>query len=171
VPKPPSKVLVIDASVARAAGTSENPISSATRRFLDSVLEVCHRMALTTPIREEWRRHQSKFAKRWRLAMYARKKIVVLQEVEDHALEARILDTGHTDEQRQAMLKDIPLIMAALQADYIVVSRDENARTLFQMEELNAITWVNPVFEPDRVREWLEQGAPAIEEWKLGHQA
>ena len=170
MPKPPSKVLVIDASVARAAGTSENPTSGATRRFLDSVLEVCHRMALTTPIREEWRRHQSKFTKRWRLAMYARKKIVVLQESADPSLTARILDTGHNDEDRRAMLKDIPLIVAALQADRIVVSRDDNARVLFQVRELNAITWVNPVDEPERVREWLEQGAAEIEEWKLGQQ-
>lgn len=102
--------------------------------------------------------------------MYARKKIVVLQESADPSLTARILDTGHNDEDRRAMLKDIPLIVAALQADRIVVSRDDNARVLFQVRELNAITWVNPVDEPERVREWLEQGAAEIEEWKLGQQ-
>lgn len=66
------------------------------------------------------------------------------------------------------MLKDVPLISAARQADGIVVSRDENARALFDVRELSDITWVNPVSEPDRVKEWLEQGAPEVEEWRLG---
>lgn len=125
-------------------------------------------MALTPAIREEWRRHQSKFARRWRLAMYAKKKIVFLQGGEDPGLEARILRTSRNDEQRQAMLKDVPLIQAALQADYIVISRDENARALFQIRELSAITWVNPVSAPERILEWLREGAPSVDEWRLG---
>jgi hypothetical protein len=125
-------------------------------------------MALTPAIREEWRRHQSKFARRWRLAMYAKKKIVLLEEGQDPGLVDRILRTSRNDEQRQAMLKDVPLIRAALQADYIVVSRDENARELFQIRELSTITWVNPVSEPERILGWLREGAPAVDEWKLG---
>jgi hypothetical protein len=147
---------------------SENPVSGATRQFLESVLEICHRMALTAPIREEWRRHQSKFAKRWRVAMYAKKKIIVLRGDVDAGLRARIIRTSRTDERSQAILKDLPLIEAALQADHIVVSRDENARALFQIRELSTITWVNPVNEPERVLGWLEEGAPEVEEWKLG---
>jgi hypothetical protein len=168
MPRGVSRVLVIDASIARSAGVSENRVSSATRQFLESVLEICHRMALTEPIRDEWRRHQSKFAKRWRLAMYAKKKIILLQGIADTGLEDRILRTSRNEEQRQAMLKDIPLIQTALRADYIVVSRDENARVLFQIRELSPITWVNPVSEPGLVLAWLEGGAPAIDEWKLG---
>jgi hypothetical protein len=125
-------------------------------------------MALTPAIREEWRRHQSKFARRWRLAMYAKKKIVLLEEGQDPGLEDRILRTSRNDEQRQAMLKDVPLIWAALQADSIVVSRDVNARALFQIRELSTITWVNPVSEPERILGWLWEGAPAVDAWKLG---
>jgi hypothetical protein len=99
--------------------------------------------------------------------MYAKKKIVVLQGG-DPGLEDRILRTSRNDEQRQAMLKDLPLIHAALRADYIVVSRDENARALFQIRELSTITWVNPVDRPERILRWLEEGAAPIEEWKLG---
>jgi len=100
--------------------------------------------------------------------MYAKKKIVLLQETEDPGLEDRILSTSRNDGQRQAMLKDVPLIQAALKADYIVVSRDENARALFQIRELSTITWVNPVSEPERILAWLGEGAPAVDEWKLG---
>jgi hypothetical protein len=125
-------------------------------------------MVVTPAILEEWRRHQSKFARRWRLAMYAKKKIVLLPGGEDPELEDRILRTGRDHEQRQVMLKDIPLIHAALQSDGIVVSRDENARAFFQIRELSSITWVNPVSEAERVLEWLGEGAPAADAWKLG---
>jgi hypothetical protein len=168
VPNAKSKVLIIDASVARSAGISENPVSSSTRRFLYAVLEICHRMALTPAIRDEWSRHQSKFAQRWRLAMYAKKKTVVLEAREDAGLRARILGTSRTNEQSHAMLKDMPLVEAALQTDHIVVSRDEDARAFFQIRELSTITWVNPVAEPERVLQWMEQGAPAVDEWRLG---
>ncbi|HEV2689742.1 MAG TPA: hypothetical protein VGV35_14365 [Bryobacteraceae bacterium] len=68
------------------------------------------------------------------------------------------------------MLKDLHLVEAALGAEDIVVSMDENARMLFAVRELREIMWVNPVREPQRVLDWLEQGAPTVDEWKLGHQ-
>lgn len=162
----PSRLLVIDASVARAAGLSEDAVSSASRHFLNLVLDICHRMVLTEPIRDEWRRHQSKFAKQWRLSMYAKKKIVLLPSDDDPRLTRRILDATHPNDH-PAALKDIPLLVAARHADRIVVSRDDNARVMFHIRELGAIMWVNPITEPDRVREWLEQGAPEVQAWKL----
>ena len=65
--------------------------------------------------------------------------------------------------------KDVHLIEAALNADRIVASLDENARMLFHTAELNVVTWVNPVSERLRIRAWLEEGAPPVDEWKLGH--
>ena len=47
--------------------------------FLQAVLDVCHRMVLTAPIREEWNKHQSRFARTWRVSMMARKKIEVVR--------------------------------------------------------------------------------------------
>jgi len=67
--------------------------------------------------------------------MYARRKIVLLPERDDTGLTERILNANHPSDQ-QAALKDIPLIIAARQADGIVVSRDDNAKALFQMTEL-----------------------------------
>jgi hypothetical protein len=37
------------------------------------------------------------------------------------------------------------------------------------MAELNVITWVNPVAERVRIQGWLEEGAPPVDDWKLGH--
>jgi hypothetical protein len=118
-------------------------------------------VAITTEIGEEWRRHQSKVTRRWRVAMYARKKLVFLQ----------VPTFGHGPLEREAILKDAHLIEAALSADRIVASLDEHARTLFQTSELNVVTWVNPVSERARIKAWLEEGAPPVYEWKLGRYA
>src|ERR1700694_5328998 len=69
-----SRLLVVDASVVRAAGRSDNPVSSRTWFFLESVRVICHRVAVNPKIREEWWRHQSRVADGWRRAMYARRK-------------------------------------------------------------------------------------------------
>ena len=71
-----SRVLVIDASIARAAGeVSMHPTSRDCREFLQAVLRLAHRMAMTARIQEEWNKHQSNFARRWRTAMVARRRI------------------------------------------------------------------------------------------------
>jgi hypothetical protein len=162
-----SKVLVIDASVAHAAGVSEAPDSRASRQFLRAVLDICHQMVLTPQLTDEWRRHQSKYTREWRRSMYARKKIQQLEVAENRDLRERVLDPtgGHLLEIR---LKDMPLVEAALRTDHIVVSLDEEAWAAFQLRELNVVSWVNLVRERERVRDWLEQGAPPVEGWKLG---
>ena len=103
--------------------------------------------------------------------MYARKKVVELQVAVDDDFRERLTKLGRSPEQRAAVLKDLHLIEAALQADRIVVSLDENARMLFQVQELDTIVWVNPVSEHSRMQSWLEQGAPPVEEWRLSYQA
>jgi hypothetical protein len=125
-------------------------------------------MVLTPPLVEVWRRHQSKFTREWRKAMHARRKIRTLAAQENPGLRGRILGAEASELLRQIRLKDLPLIEAALRTDGIVVSLDEEARRSFQFQELNGITWVNPVRERGRVDSWLEQGAPEVEEWKLG---
>src|SRR3954452_5022187 len=80
VAKVRSRRLVIDASIARAAGdSSTHPTSRNCRDFLLIVLEICHRAVMTAPILEEWNRHQSRFASTWRKSMMARKKLEVLK--------------------------------------------------------------------------------------------
>jgi hypothetical protein len=163
-----SKLLVVDATIVQAAGESNHPISSANRDFLNWVLDICHRVAMTTEIGDEWARHQSKLTRRWRVAMYARKKIVTLQVQANTELRLR-LTLGRGAEEREAILKDTHLIEAALSADRIVASLDERARALFHNAELNVVTWVNPISERARIRGWLEEGAPPVDEWKLGY--
>lgn len=165
-----SKLLVVDATIVRAAGESNHPISSANRDFLNWVLDICHRVVMTTEIGDEWGRHQSKLTRRWRVAMHARKKLVTLQVQANTELRLRPT-LGRNAEERDAILKDTHLIEAALSADRIVASLDERARALFHTAELSVVTWVNPVSERPRIQAWLEDGAPPVNEWKLGHHA
>ncbi len=170
MPAGASKDLVIDASVAHAAGWGEHPHSSGSRDFLRAVLEISHRMVLTPPLIDEWRRHQSKFTREWRKSMHARRKIRRLEAQENLGLRERSLGPGIEEPLRQIRVKDLPLIEAALRADNIVASLDEAARESFQLQELNVIIWFNPIKDSHRMRPWLEEGAPHVDEWRLGRQ-
>ena len=92
----------------------------------------------------------------------------MLDAQENAGLRERSLGRGVDEPLRQIRLKDLPLVEAALRTDNIVVSLDERARGAFQLRELSVIVWVNPVRESLQMEPWLEQGAPAVDEWKLG---
>ncbi len=70
----PSRLFVIDTSVAKAAGETDHPVSKACRDFMRAMLDICHRMVMTSEISAEWNRRQSHYARKWRAAMVARKK-------------------------------------------------------------------------------------------------
>jgi hypothetical protein len=170
-----SKRLVIDASIAQAAGGMDAVElgSKQCRDFLTKVLNVCHRLVMTPDISEEWNKHQSGFARRWRTSMHARRKVVRADIVNNDALCARIEALMSNDSDRTAVWKDMCLIEAALAADKIVTSRDETVRNLFadaaqHIWELREIVWVNPTIETEQPVAWLEAGAPNDAERQLG---
>jgi hypothetical protein len=68
-----SKRIVVDASVARSAGQSQHPTSSACRDVLDSMLSICHRVVFTQAILDEWAAHQSRYAVQWLAAMKSKR--------------------------------------------------------------------------------------------------
>lgn len=159
-----SKVLVIDASVARSAGETEHPVSSACRQTLTSVLKICHKMVTCKEIDIEWKNHQSNFALKWRAAMQSKGKIVRIQISEDSALPDKLKQLNLSHKKTSAMLKDAHLIEAARQTGLRVISTDETVRALFQsaamrIDELKSICWVNPTSEIDNCLEWLNEGA------------
>lgn len=171
-----SRVLVIDASIARAAGeVSMHPTSRGCREFLQSVLELCHRMAMTDPIQEEWKKHQSRFARRWQVSMMARRKVVFVEIASHLSLEKRITRVESNKVLVAMMEKDRRLIEAALVTDERVISLDDRMRKHLQdhvakLPELRSICWVNPCSPEEDVAAWLEAGAPAERSRMLGHQ-
>ena len=163
-----SKRLVIDASVLHASGLKVHPMSRNCREFLEHTRNICHRAAVTEAILTEWRSHQSRFAYVWRRAMYAKRKIVVLPVQPDEAMRYRLLRHDLKPAQREALLKDVHLIEAAVAADRIVASLDDGARELFDIAELSTIMWVNPVNHYPDCLAWLAAGAEVDNRWLLG---
>lgn len=161
-----SKRLVIDASVARASGGAEAtyPTSKHCRDFLQAVLKICHQLVLTPDITAEWKRHRSKFAQRWLVSMFARKKVYRLAPESNDDLLTKIQATQESEKSRAALLKDIRLVEAAMAADQTIVSLDETVRQLLtvaaqQVGELHQIIWVNPGHPQENPINWLKTGA------------
>jgi hypothetical protein len=176
-----SKRLVIDASVARSAGEKDpnrpesvsvggedakrpELVSVYCRNFLQTVLDICHRVAMTRDIRDEWDKHQSKFAIRWLKTMVAKKKLVCIEVPIDDQLWKKIEDSVDLDKDRYEMVKDLRLLEAAIATDKTIISLDNKVRKLFKRAaseavELESIVWVNPGIPEEKVISWLENGA------------
>jgi hypothetical protein len=165
--KTTSRCLVVDASIAGAAGSreSKDPAGILCRDFLIAVRGVCHRIAWTEAMRLEWDKHQTTFAQQWRVSMLNLRK---LRPVES-ATTADIHDAlcEHCDDEAilQILLKDRHLIEAALAVDSRVASLDQQARRHFEalstdIQALRTIVWVNPAVAKEKAVEWVENGAP-----------
>jgi hypothetical protein len=120
-----SRLLAIDASVLRSAGTKEGH-SSHCAALLLSVLEICHRAAFSSEIKAEWDKHQSRLSVKWRAAMVARKKMVVVGiQARQNALVLQIeSQPGLSVLARAALIKDAHMLASALQADRVIVTGD-----------------------------------------------
>ena len=163
-----SKRLVIDADVARASGseTATHPRAEHCRDFLNIVLSLSHRIVMTEKINNEWKNHQSRFARRWRVSMDARKRIDRINPPEDEELQAKVTTTTNDADEIEAIRKDFHLLQAALATDQTVISLDETIRGLFkrasqQVGEIRDIIWVNPDRAEEQPIEWLQNGAPS----------
>ena len=175
MPSKKSRRLVIDASVARSSG-GENatyPASKRCRDFLQATLEAGHQAVMTADIRDEWDRHQSGFARRWRVSMKARKRLCRADVTPNDKLRKKVERTATKESHRKAMLKDMHLIEAAKATDHVIVSLDEIVRTLFinaarSVTELRIVIWANPDKTEEGCIAWLHTGAKAERERQLG---
>lgn len=141
-----SRLLVVDASVMRAAGESDHPVSSAARKTLRAILNICHRVAVTPSIRSEYRDHQSRFATKWQCRMAARQK--PLKDVTPSNLALKLSNWNSKD--RGAITKDIALLETAMHCDKILITYDDALRQILEKNEsgkrlLKQLTWINPV--------------------------
>lgn len=171
---PASKRIIVDASVARSAGSGEqaNRFSGPCREALNAI-QRHHRVVFSPECFQEWNRHEREFARRWRRRMVARKKVVFLGETLDEGFRESLAGSVELESEKRAVLKDAHLLEAALQADRIVISRDETVRTLFRqccpaVQEIRSVLWANPENETEEVVPWLEGGARMETARRLG---
>jgi hypothetical protein len=165
-----SKRLVIDADIIHSAGGEEAVYSRSKhcRDFLKAVLTICHRVVRTPAIAEEWHRHCSAFSRKWQVWMNSKKKMEIspIDDSKSRSLLHKVETSAKSDNDLDAIRKDIHLIHAALAADHLIVSCDETARKLFAnasatVSDLSSIAWVNPDRKAETPIEWLENGAEA----------
>lgn len=138
-----SRLLVVDASVMRAAGTAEHPVSSACRKALSAILTICHRVLISDPIENEWDRHASKFSRKWKVAMMNRRKMP-----KDNPSVAPILLKGLSSDDRAIIKKDRHLLDAAYAHDRIIMTTDDKLQKALErtgnVKMLREIRWLNP---------------------------
>ncbi len=103
--KKKSKNIIIDADVARAAGGKEakHPTPQKCRDFLLTFFYTPHRVAMSPMIRDEWNKHQSNFARTWRVKMVARKKFVFVKPAPNIELEEQILSNLSAESKKEAI--------------------------------------------------------------------
>ena len=166
---------MIDADVAQAAGgiDATAPSSRDCRDCLIAIRDICHRFVMSRAIADEWNDHQSKFARRWRRQMVARRKLHPIDVIERTSLRQRLRRAASNAKAADAMMKDAHLIEAAMESDGTVISRDEEARLAFDeaaaaVGELRGIVWVNPTKGAEEAIKWLARGAKPVKSRRLG---
>ena len=170
-----SKRLVIDTDVAQASGGEDaiHPRAKHCRDFLQEVLSLGYSVVLTQEISNEWKRHRSGFARRWRVSMDARKKVYRTDAPVNKELRNKIEKTATNNDEIDDMQKDFHLLEAAWATDQTIISLERISRELFarasrRVGEIRDIVWVNPErMEEEEPLVWLQNGAPPEEHRKL----
>lgn len=180
MPRKKAKRLVIDADTARAAGTAQatHPTAKNCHDFLLRMLTTTsHLLVMTPEIRDEWNKHQSKYARIWLSRMIAKRRFLFVQAEHYPDLCQRAEEAAQSDKQRYAIFKDFHLVEAALATDQRIVSLDQIMRGLLSravtekgVKELQVIIWVNPDKPEEEAIAWLQNGAPYEKERCLGSQ-
>jgi hypothetical protein len=110
-----SRRLVIDASVAMAAGgvDATDATSKSCRDFLQAVLTICHRAVFPPQLIEEWKKHASRFAQNWQVAMERHRKLDWIEPEFDDELREAIAEMAASEKEKAEMEKDAFLLEAA----------------------------------------------------------
>ena len=170
--------IVVDTSVARAAGESEDRTAQACFNSLEAILaESSYLAAFNRSLLREWlkkikdrrgreRRYASCYASEWFLKMRGR--LVILPERKDFINQC--MQAGASLAAASAIRKDLHLVDLAIQADHRVLSTDKkivgHLRQLgAHVPEVCPILWVHPVNHDAPT--WLAGGAPARDDCRI----
>jgi hypothetical protein len=177
-----SKLLVVDASIMRAAGSemATDPVPAHARGALMAILAICHRVCLSPDLSEEWKRHQSRFARRWLTQMYANRKVIACDPPScQHLLEDIRSFASTTASDIAAVEKDIHLVAAALTTPHrTILSWDNRVAAVIRKvcadtktvtsRTIGSMLWINPIADHDSLRTWLSETGPTQPHWPLG---
>jgi predicted nuclease of predicted toxin-antitoxin system len=120
-----SRLFVVDASILYGAGEKEG-YSAVCMSLLNAILTICHRAVITKDILQEWNKHQSNLAKKWRASMVGQRKLVKLDQVDRNFFDDQVTENvpaGDINKKRE-LLKDTHLLAAAYAADKLLLTAD-----------------------------------------------
>jgi len=168
-----SKWLVIDASIAHDARPGKLKFINFFNT-LEIVKKLGYCVVMTPFISEEWRHVGSEYALLWRSEMISMGRLGIIDAVTIKGTCICLNGAIHSETCMQEMLKDFPLIIAALNKDKIIISKDDAARKFFadashHIIEMKIIMWVNPNRDEEKPIQWLEAGAENEAFRQLGH--
>lgn len=166
--------VVVDASIARAAGPGDRPPAPACLQALQAMLEAGLFAAVCDELHDEWRRHGSREFNRWRKQMHSRRLVrkIALTRLDEYVAHAR-RKRGRATGVLAAILKDLHLAVAAIESDRRVLSGDDRIRRHFiglEHPEIDKLLWGDPCSPTDDTAGWLLAGAPSKRERLLGSQ-
>jgi predicted nucleic acid-binding protein len=167
--------IVIDASVARAAGdVSMHPVSKNCRETLQALSNSELDIATCSALASEWKKHQSNYSRLWLISMIARGRFNCLPvEPINHDFRKCIGDNAETEKCADTMEKDAHLVEIALQTGKRIIALDETVRNLYKSlsrhhPPIRPVLWANPTIDDDLTVEWISGGCPSIARLKLG---
>lgn len=179
MPASPARQLVIDADIARSSGGEEAtfPKSAHRRDFLKAVVfRTGHAAVLSPDVETEWKKHGSRFFRRWLVEMYGRRRVRRIPDCRDEPFRRRVSRLPVGDPERAIMLHDCHLLEAALATGHTVVSTDDQVRGHFtrachEIREIRVIVWADPDRDCHDVIRWVTNGAPLERERTMGYAA
>lgn len=165
--------VVVDASIARACGTSGTPPSPDCAAVLAAVLAGHCNGHLSSELRAEWSKHKSRYFNRWWKVMTSRRRIEPRRLTKLEALIGRLHDEANTPAQASAMIKDAHLAQGGIEHEGRILSLDDTVRHLFasvaqKIPELAPVLWANPAKPAEKVLPWIEAHVPEDAKRRLG---
>jgi hypothetical protein len=112
----------------------------------------------------EWKKHWSRYARKWLMDMYGRKRVVRLDAAADsHPATAAAAAVFLDSNGAAAVVKDIHLVGSALLSDRRIISQDKAVAELLSVlaphvRPIGTIVWVDP--SDAACFAWLAAGAP-----------
>ena len=162
---------VIDASVARAAGerVTHDVISSTCRKVLSAVLDTRSHCECSDQLSLEWKTHASRFARKWRTSMHARRLWSSVECADMPGFRKAV--QALSGNRGSPLAKDAHLIEAAWAGSRRIISLDAEARRGFSalaatVESLGEIAWSDP--RAHAAVDWVRANGPLEPSLLLG---
>lgn len=168
--------IVIDADIMRAASISEMPPASHAMRALEAIRNGTHKMAWSTPLVAEYKKHESRYSATWRASMLAQKRHQFWEHKDDPELRKSLVaaQPEQATAQEIAVLKDAHLLELANATNGRIVSKDATAKNLFRracpvLGRYRTTLWGDLTHSPDDVIQWIKDGCVDRADFRLCH--